>query len=87
MITKKIFFIAWLIGLMSGFALMISGNTLNFWLAKEGINLKTIGMFALISLPYAINFIWAPLFDIKKIPILHLMFGQDYPGHYLHKCF
>ena len=76
MITKKIFFIAWLIGLMSGFALMISGNTLNFWLAKEGINLKTIGMFALISLPYAINFIWAPLFDIKKIPILHLMFGQ-----------
>lgn len=76
MITKKIFFIAWIIGLMSGFAIMISGNTLNFWLAKEGINIKTIGMFALISLPYAINFIWAPLFDIKKIPVLHALFGQ-----------
>lgn len=76
MLTKKTFFIVWLLGLMSGFTIMISGNTLNFWLSKESIDIQTIGVFALISLPYAINFIWAPIFDTKKLPILHGMFGQ-----------
>jgi len=76
MLTKKIFFIVWFLGLMSGFTLMISGNTLNFWLSKENIDIQTIGVFALISLPYAINFIWAPIFDVKKLPILNDMFGQ-----------
>ncbi len=61
---------------MSGFTIMISGNTLNFWLAKEQINIQTIGIFALISLPYAINFIWAPIFDIKKIPLLSKLLGH-----------
>lgn len=76
MLTKKTFFIIWLFGVMSGFTLMISSNTLNFWLSKEGVNIKTIGIFALISLPYAINFLWAPIFDTKKLPILNHIFGQ-----------
>ncbi len=76
MLTKKKFFIVWLLGIMSGFTLMISGNILNYWLSKENVNIKTIGIFALISLPYAINFIWAPVFDTKKLPILNSMFGQ-----------
>jgi len=76
MLTKKKFFIVWLLGIMSGFTLMISGNTLNFWLSKEEIDIKTIGIFALISLPYAINFLWAPIFDTKKLPLLNKLFGQ-----------
>jgi len=76
MIAKKKLLIIWLIGLMSGFTIMITGNTLNFWLAKEEINIKTIGVFALISIPYAINFIWAPIFDVKNIPILSKKIGH-----------
>lgn len=76
MITKKELVIIWLIGLMSGFTIMITGNTLNFWLAKEEIDIRTIGIFALISTPYAINFIWAPVFDIKNIPILSKAVGH-----------
>ncbi|MDG1436754.1 MAG: MFS transporter [Rickettsiaceae bacterium] len=76
MLTKRIFFIIWLFGVMSGFTLMISSNTLNFWLSKEGVNIKTIGIFALISLPYAINFLWSPIFDTKKIHTLNNLFGQ-----------
>lgn len=76
MLTKKTFFIIWLLGAMSGFTLLISSNTLNFWLAKEGIGIKTIGIFALISLPYAINFLWAPIFDTKKTPVLGWFFNQ-----------
>ena len=76
MIARKKLLIIWLIGLMSGFTIMITGNTLNFWLAKEEIDIKTIGVFALISIPYAINFIWAPIFDIKNIPILSKTIGH-----------
>lgn len=76
MLNKKNYLIIWILGLMSGFSLMISGNTLNFWLTKEQVDIRTIGIFALISMPYAINFIWAPIFDTIKIPILSKMLGQ-----------
>lgn len=79
MLTKKKFLIIWLMGLMSGFTLMITGNTLNFWLAMEEIDIRTIGIFAIVTLPYALNFIWAPAFDVVKIPILHKLFGQRLP--------
>jgi len=75
---KKNLFIIWLFGIISGFTLMISGNTLNYWLAKDHIDLKSIGIFAFISIPYAINFIWAPVFDTKK-----LMFLDRWLGHRL----
>lgn len=70
MIARKDRLIIWWIGLMSGFALMITGSSLNYWLAKEAVEVKTIGIFSLISLPYAINFIWAPIFDVFEIPVL-----------------
>lgn len=54
---------------------MISGNTVNYWLAKDGIDIKTIGFFSLISIPYSINFLWAPIFDLKKIPYLDQYLG------------
>jgi len=50
-------------GCSSGMLLMLSGNTLNFWLAKIGINLKTIGLFSLIALPYAIKYLIAPFIE------------------------
>lgn len=76
MLTKKKFLIVWLLGLMSGFTLMITGNTLNFWLSIEKIDIRTIGIFAIVTLPYAINFMWAPIFDLVKVPILDKIFGQ-----------
>ncbi|MGI4775486.1 MAG: MFS transporter [Janthinobacterium lividum] len=68
----------WVLGSISGFTLMISGNNLNYWLASEGIDIRTIGVFALISIPYAINFIWAPVLDVKSLGIL-----TSYLGHRL----
>ena len=47
---------------------MISSYTLNYWLSDANINLTTIGIFSLISLPYAINFLWAPIFDLYQFP-------------------
>lgn len=45
-----------LYGFMSGMSLLLSGNTINFWLASYGINAKLIGFFSLIALPYALKY-------------------------------
>lgn len=76
MLSNSRLFIAWLFGFISGFALMISGNTLNYWLAKENIDLQTIGIFSFILLPYSINFLWAPIFDTVKLGRLNKIFGH-----------
>ncbi|MCC8369202.1 MAG: MFS transporter [Rickettsia endosymbiont of Oxypoda opaca] len=76
MLSNSRLFIAWLFGFISGFALMISCNTLNYWLAKEKIDLQTIGIFSFILLPYSINFLWAPIFDTVKLGRLNKIFGH-----------
>jgi len=68
--------IIWLFGLISGFNLMITGNTLNYWIAKENIALQTIGILSFISLPYSINFLFAPIFDSFQIKYLNKIFGH-----------
>ena len=73
---NQINFIIIVFGFISGFTLLITGNTLNFWLTKELVNKEIIGLFSLIAIPYSINFLWAPLFDRVKIPYLHQRLGM-----------
>lgn len=56
-----------LFGLMSGFTLMLTASTLNYWLSQEAVSLPAIGAFSLILLPYSINFLYAPLFDMVTL--------------------
>lgn len=72
-----------LCGFISGFALLIPSNTLNFWLSTMAIDIRLIGAFSLVSLPYAINFIWAPIFDALRLPFLFQAFGQRLSWIYL----
>jgi PAT family beta-lactamase induction signal transducer AmpG len=52
-----------LTGFASGLPLYLLLNLVPAWLRTEGINLKTIGLFALIQFPYTWKFAWAPLLD------------------------
>lgn len=52
-----------LLGFSSGLPLALTGATLQAWMAVEGVDLKTIGAFALVGLPYALKFAWSPLMD------------------------
>lgn len=76
MLKNKNLYLIWLFGAISGFTIMISGNTLNFYLSAENIDIRTIGIFALISIPYAVNFLWAPIFDLKNVPYLTSHLGR-----------
>ncbi len=51
------------IGFSSGLPLFILINLVTAWLRSEGVDLKSIGLFALIQFPYTWKFLWAPLMD------------------------
>ncbi len=57
-------------GFASGLPLAMSGSTLGTWMTEVGVNLKIIGLFALVSLPYSFKFLWAPLLDRFSLPLL-----------------
>lgn len=59
-----------LLGFASGLPLALTAGTLSAWLTTEGINLKTIGLFAMVGLPYVYKFVWAPLIDQMRLPFL-----------------
>lgn len=52
-----------LVGFASGLPLALSGGTLQAWLTAEGVDIRTIGMFSLVGLPYVCKFLWAPVLD------------------------
>jgi len=52
-----------LMGFVSGLPLLLTGSVLQAWMKEAGVDLTTIGLFALVGLPYTLKFVWAPLFD------------------------
>ncbi len=64
------------LGFSAGLPLALSGATLLFWAAEVGVNLKTIGLFALVGTPYTLKFLWAPIVDALDIPILGRQLGR-----------
>src|SRR5258705_13342617 len=57
-------------GFSSGLPLYILINLLPAWLRSEHVDLKAIGLFALIQLPFTWKFIWSPLVDRYAPPVL-----------------
>jgi MFS transporter, PAT family, beta-lactamase induction signal transducer AmpG len=67
---------ALLLGISSGFPLALLLGTMTFWLAKVGIDKKTIGFAIGLTTPYTLKFLWAPLVDRLRLPLLTPLFGQ-----------
>ena len=58
-----------LLGFSSGLPLALSGGTLQAWLTVEGVDIKTIGLFSLVGLPYTLKFLWSPILDRFSVPL------------------
>lgn len=58
-----------LLGFASGLPLALTGGTLQAWMAVDGVDIRTIGIFALVGLPYTIKFLWSPIMDRFAPPI------------------
>src|SRR5882762_8890249 len=65
-----------LLGFSSGLPLALSGSTLLVWMRESGVDLGTIGLFALVGTPYTLKFIWAPLVDALHVPFFTRRFGR-----------
>lgn len=63
-------------GMASGLPSSLVFATLSIWLREEGISRTAIGLFGSVATPYAINFLWAPLVDRLRLPVLYRAFGQ-----------
>ncbi|MBD2127531.1 AmpG family muropeptide MFS transporter [Microcoleus sp. ZQ-A2] len=59
-----------LLGFSSGLPLFLTSKTLQAWMTVEGVNLRSIGLFSLVGLPYSLKFIWSPLLDRFVPPFL-----------------
>ena len=52
-----------LLGFSSGLPRPLTWGTLQAWLTTDGLDLKTIGIFSIVGLPYVLKFLWSPLMD------------------------
>ena len=64
------------LGFASGLPLALSGSTLLVWLREAGVDLGTIGLFALVGTPYTVKFLWAPVVDALQAPVLSQLLGR-----------
>jgi PAT family beta-lactamase induction signal transducer AmpG len=64
------------LGAACGLPLLTISNALGLWLTDNKVSITDIGLFAYTLLPYSFKFVWAPLLDQVKLPILHRLLGK-----------
>ncbi len=64
------------LGFSSGLPILLVYSTLGVWLTEVGVQKSTVGAFALVSTPYTFKFLWAPLIDQLRLPVLEKALGR-----------
>jgi len=57
-------------GFSSGLPFYLTSKTLQAWMTTAKVDLATIGFFSLVTLPYSLKFVWAPVMDRYIPPFL-----------------
>lgn len=65
-----------LLGFSSGLPFFLTLATLHARMSEAGISKTLIGLFVLLTLPYSLKFIWAPIIDSFKLPVLNDLLGH-----------
>lgn len=68
--------IMFFLGISSGLPIALILSTLKALLSDKGFDLKTIGFFSLVSLPYTLKIFFAPIIDSFGLPFFTKTFGQ-----------
>ncbi len=64
------------LGFSSGLPFPLVYSTLSLWLAQAGVELSTVSTFAWLGFAYSLKFIWAPLVDTVRLPVLTRVLGR-----------
>jgi PAT family beta-lactamase induction signal transducer AmpG len=73
---KRRVLIVLLLGFSSGLPIVLIGSTLQAWMTQSRLDVRTIGLFAAVGIPYSIKFLWAPFADALDIPLLSRRLGR-----------
>ena len=65
-----------LLGFSGGLPLILTGSTLQAWMSESGVDLRTIGLYTAVGIPYAVKFLWAPFIDALDVPLLSSLLGR-----------
>lgn len=68
--------VIFVLGFSSGLPLMLVFGVLSFWLREAEVSRADIGYFSWVAMAYAIKWLWSPLADNLKIPLLHRWLGR-----------
>jgi|CXWL01.1.fsa_nt_gi PAT family beta-lactamase induction signal transducer AmpG len=64
------------LGFAAGLPYLLIFDTLSAWLRQEGLSLQVIGFFSLATLVSSFKFLWAPVVDRIRIPVLTVWLGH-----------
>jgi len=64
------------LGFSSGLPLLLVLGTFSTRLAYSDVDIKTVGLFSYLALPYTLKFFWAPLIDRFDVPGLTRRLGR-----------
>lgn len=64
------------LGFSSGLPLLLVLGTFTTRLAFSGIDVKAIGLFSYVALPYTLKFLWSPAIDRFDVPVLARLLGR-----------
>ena len=65
-----------LLGCSSGFPFVLIGSNLSGWLTDAGLSRSSIAVVGAVFGFYTLNFLWSPLVDRLKLPLVHRLLGQ-----------
>ncbi|MCH7822965.1 MAG: MFS transporter [Proteobacteria bacterium] len=65
-----------LLGFSSGLPFPLVYSTLSAWLAEAGVGLSTVSTFAWLGFAYSLKFVWAPIVDSLRVPVLTRLLGR-----------
>lgn len=74
--TRKPVVVVSLLGFSAGLPFLLVFSTLTAWLRDVGVERTAIGFFAWVGLTYSIKFLWAPVVDRLRLPVLTRHLGQ-----------
>jgi len=67
---SKRMFVLFALGYAGGLPLYLTGQTLQSWMTDAHVDLKEIAAFNAVGLAYTLKFLWAPLLDRFRLPLL-----------------
>ena len=69
-ILSRRMLVSFIMGFACGLPLLLTSTLLQAWMKDKGVDLTSIGLMALVGLPYTLKFLWAPFFDRYTILVM-----------------